>query len=414
MRIALIADGRAEHTRRWVRYFTNEGDDLLLLSTYPCSAIPGVEIKVLPGIIRSGDSLVKSSNKTESVGASGILATIIRAGLHASVQSVWQQLKVFDVGRQAWSAREILAEFKPDLVQASRLQNEGYVAALAGHHPWILSIWGQDFVFYAKTYPLHRLLSTWTMKYPDAVMADCRRDISLSQKAGFDPKLPSHNLPGNGGVDVSVYGPGLQASVRERLVVYPRGLVPYVRLDTLLESINLFKPDSRTRFTLLIQPRLVESVRKMVEQRSLSYDQVAVLPYLSQRDLASLLGRAAVMVSPGVTDGTPNSMLEAMACGAFPVMGDIESVREWIIHGKNGLLFDTSDPFALAQCLKEALDNVDLRREAQVANTEMILKRANYHEVMPKVREFYNEVISNSRTHPVGKMAEANQPQESF
>jgi glycosyltransferase involved in cell wall biosynthesis len=409
MRIAFIADGRAEHIRRWVRYFTNTGDDLLLVSTYACSEIPGVKVTVLPGLIRSGDTLVKSSNAGASVECSGILSSMIRAGLRSSVQTVWQQLKIVDVARQAQTARKILSEFKPDLVQASRLQNEGYVAALAGHHPWILSIWGQDFVFYASSYPLHRLLSTWTMKYPDALMADCRRDILLARQAGFDAHLPTREVPGNGGVDGAAYGPGLYACERERLVVYPRGLVPYVRLDTLLESIKLFKMDYRTKFVLLIQPRLVETVQKMVDERSLPRGQVTVMPYLAQGELASLLGRAAVMVSPGVTDGTPNSMLEAMACGAFPVMGDIESVREWITHGRNGLLFDVSDPGALAYCLGEALDNVELRREAQAANSEMIRRRASYDEVMPRVREFYNEVISGSVKEPNRRMVEATE-----
>ena len=36
----------------------------------------------------------------------------------------------------------------------------------------------------------------------------------------------------------------------------------------------------------------------------------------------------------------PEAILEAMALGCFPIAGDIESVREWITPGVNGILVD--------------------------------------------------------------------------
>jgi hypothetical protein len=69
-----------------------------------------------------------------------------------------------------------------------------------------------------------------------------------------------------------------------------------------------------------------------------------LLPKLPQPMLWSLLKRSQVFVSPSSHDGTPNSLLEAMACGSFPVVGDIESMREWIEPGVNGLLVDPHSP----------------------------------------------------------------------
>ena len=41
-------------------------------------------------------------------------------------------------------------------------------------------------------------------------------------------------------------------------------------------------------------------------------------------------------VSPSTHDGTPNTLLEGMACGSFPIVGDLESLREWIEPGLTG------------------------------------------------------------------------------
>src|SRR6185312_3951624 len=56
------------------------------------------------------------------------------------------------------------------------------------------------------------------------------------------------------------------------------------------------------------------------------------LPQVSAGEMANLLRSSAASVSPSEHDGTPNTLLEAMACGAIPVAGDIESIREWITN----------------------------------------------------------------------------------
>jgi glycosyltransferase involved in cell wall biosynthesis len=73
---------------------------------------------------------------------------------------------------------------------------------------------------------------------------------------------------------------------------------------------------------------------------------VDLLPKLSRLELAELFRKAQISVSPTTHDGTPNTLLEAMACGSFPVAGDLDSIREWITPGVNGLLVDSSIPTA--------------------------------------------------------------------
>jgi glycosyltransferase involved in cell wall biosynthesis len=108
--------------------------------------------------------------------------------------------------------------------------------------------------------------------------------------------------------------------------------------------------------------------------------------------MADLLRVADVVVSPSEYDGTPNTLLEAMACGAFPVAGDIESVREWIVDGRNGLLCDPTDPRSLAVAVIQAIDSGKLREEAVRINQKMVAERAEHGRVMAKARGFYRDV----------------------
>ena len=144
---------------------------------------------------------------------------------------MWHQATLLEVPLQATAARRILGGLEPDLVHAIRVQNEGYVAALTGFHPWLLSVWGQDFVFIAENSPLHRTLTRWTVRKPDALTADCNRDIRIAREFGLQEGKPACFFPGNGGVDTNIFRPGVEARERECLVVYPRGLAPFARQD---------------------------------------------------------------------------------------------------------------------------------------------------------------------------------------
>jgi glycosyltransferase involved in cell wall biosynthesis len=82
------------------------------------------------------------------------------------------------------------------------------------------------------------------------------------------------------------------------------------------------------------------------------------------------------------------------------VVGDIESIREWITPGVNGLLVEPDKPQALAEAVLLALDNGDLRNRAAEYNACLITERASAELVREKLRIFY-EGVAASREIPV-------------
>ena len=109
-----------------------------------------------------------------------------------------------------------------------------------------------------------------------------------------------------------------------------------------------------------------------------------------------LFKKARVFVSPSIHDGTPNSLLEAMACGCFPVVGNIESMREWVTSGVNGLLIDASSPPSLANGIIAALENPALCVGAKKENALIIAERAGYQRCMAMTEAFYQRFAGDS------------------
>jgi glycosyltransferase involved in cell wall biosynthesis len=120
-----------------------------------------------------------------------------------------------------------------------------------------------------------------------------------------------------------------------------------------------------------------------------------LLPKLSTYEMAALYRRAWMVVSPSEHDGTPNSFLEAIACGCYPIVGDLESLREWIEPGQNGELIDPGDADQLAQVVSAVIEAPSRRAQAQSINQVLIDERAARKIVTASAESFYEGVLQD-------------------
>ncbi len=289
----------------------------------------------------------------------------------------------------------MIQRIQPDLVHAMRIPFEGMLAADAyTGAPLLVSVWGNDFTLHAPSAPLMRHYTSWTMQVASGLHADCQRDIRLSRQWGYAPNKPSLVSPGNGGVRIDRFHPPARP-VDEPIVLNPRGARAYVRNDIFFQAIPLIlakRPDARfVCAALQADPQALAWIRRLGIAHA-----VELLAPVPHEDMGDVFRRAQVMVSPSVHDGTPNSLLEAMACGCFPVAGDLDSIREWITSGRNGLLADPNDSQSLAQAVLEALRNENLRHQAAGLNRQLISDRAEYARCMAEAGGFYRRLIARA------------------
>jgi glycosyltransferase involved in cell wall biosynthesis len=299
------------------------------------------------------------------------------------------------IPRAARSFAVIANHIQPDLVHAMRIPYEGMLAANAGLRvPLIVSTWGNDFTLHADSSPLMRRHTRWTMFAADALHSDCERDVRLAQRWGFDASRPILVTPGNGGIRTDVFHPPA-APVAEPIIFNPRGFRAYVRNDTFFQSIPLvLKEIPNAKFicaSMAEQPEALTWLDKLGIAQS-----VELLALMPHEQIAEVYRSAQIIVSPSTHDGTPNTLLEGMACGCFPIAGDIESIREWITEGENGLLIDPGNPSTLAEAIVSAIKNKDLRHRAAGLNQQIIHERAEYARNMARAEEFYQTVIGKS------------------
>jgi glycosyltransferase involved in cell wall biosynthesis len=396
MRILFVADGRSPTTLSWLRHWIETGHQVHLVSTFPCDAPAGLaSFTILPVAFGSlaGDQ-VRSTTGGRS-----------RPGLVGSLRGLLRPLRYFlgPLSLPFYQARfcALVADIQPDLVHALRIPFEGMLSAgMPPGTPLAISTWGNDFTLHARGSVFMAHLTRRVLKRADGLIADTQRDTRLGYEWGFGPGKPTLIVPGSGGVRLDE----IEADARSEklpeelpiapIIVNPRGQRPgSLRQDVFFQAIPLVLRKFPQAIFVCPALRGDNESEHLVDVLGVRPN-TKLWPRLDQAQLWKLFHMSQIFVSPSIHDGTPNSLLETMACGCFPVVGNIESMREWVQAGVNGLLVDATNARSIADAIVQAISQPALRKDAAKINAALIAGRAAYAPNMERVEDFYRRLKS--------------------
>ena len=172
-------------------------------------------------------------------------------------------------------------------------------------------------------------------------------------------------------------------------VLSNRNLLPIYNVSLLIRAAAIvLKREPEVRFLIAGEG----SEREVLEREAKSLHVSSSVHFLGRvlhEKMAAILGETDLYISTSFYDGTSVSLLEAMASGAFPIVTDILSNREWISDRENGLLFSVGNESLLAAKIIEALSDPQLRMQAYEKNYRIIRERANWHRNIERMVDIY-------------------------
>ncbi|NMB64003.1 glycosyltransferase family 4 protein [Pelotomaculum propionicicum] len=74
-------------------------------------------------------------------------------------------------------------------------------------------------------------------------------------------------------------------------------------------------------------------------------------------DIPNILNRIKLLVIPSTTEGLPNIMIEAMACGTPVLVTPVGSVPDFIVDKKNGFILNSNSAQSIVSGIKEIFEN---------------------------------------------------------
>lgn len=77
-------------------------------------------------------------------------------------------------------------------------------------------------------------------------------------------------------------------------------------------------------------------------------------------DMPAELNRARMLLVPSMSEGVPNVILEAMACGTIVLASSAGGIRDVVVDGQTGFILESLDPSYIAKTVVGILDDTAL------------------------------------------------------
>jgi len=394
MRILFVGDAFSVHTARWIAQLRPTGWDVHLFD--PLNRLLHEELEGIA--IHTGWK--KTANPP---GARVSYVWPFLRGRHffqRNLPAVWA-LILPETGRRL---ARLIEKLKPDVIHSLGLQShsEAVLRAmdlLGGElpSPWIYSSRGSDVFFYGQRpeqrEPIRRVLSSCGYYF-----CDCQRDVHLARREGFRGEVLGI-VPGGGGYPVrEMVGMAGRLLPSQRRTIAVKGLQTEVgNARAAIDALRICSGRLRGYAVKLYQAHAVtrEAARRLGEDTGTI---VEIVPRSSNRKIWSLFGEARISLGISYSDGLPNSLIEAMIMGAFPIQTDPGgATAEWIADGVNGRLVPPDDPGAIAATIVEALGADEKVDAAMEINRRLAFERADEAKIRKLVVEAYQYVIEIGR-----------------
>lgn len=98
-------------------------------------------------------------------------------------------------------------------------------------------------------------------------------------------------------------------------------------------------------------------------------------------DVRLAIETSSVYVLPSYREGTPRTVLEAMAMGRPVITTDAPGCRETVEHGRNGYLVEIKSVEALTKAMLQFIDNPKLVEIMGNVSREIVLEKYDVHKV---------------------------------
>lgn len=258
--------------------------------------------------------------------------------------------------------------------------------------------------------PRHRLLKRASLKFSDHCIANSQagRDFNAFT---FDQPIEKYSVVYNA-VDTQTFVPGNKATARTKLGLSTRGKV--------LGMVASFKPQKNHHMLLRTVRRLLESnpglrivlvgdslrsgfggsdrykqkIHNMINEERLG-DFITIAG--RREDIAAIYPAFDVTVLTSFHEGTPNVVLESLACGIPVIATNVSDAKHIVQASGAGFLVEVDDDESFIQVVNRVLTDDPFRQSAYSLGPEYIKRNFSTEVLRARICEVYDACISRAR-----------------
>jgi glycosyltransferase involved in cell wall biosynthesis len=291
-----------------------------------------------------------------------------------------------------------LEEINPDVVHSFVMYlGTAPILEVMKNHPeikWIYSSWGSD-LFYYRNQPKH--LKDMNLVFPDLdfMFSDCQRDYLLANEHGFKGNFLGV-FPGRGGFNFKMSDPLLKSFEKRNTLLIKGYQGKHGRCIPVLEAILRLKTEFQN-YKIVVFGADIE-VAEFVENSEMeNWNNLVILRKISELEVLKLMGQSLIYIGNSLSDGMPNTLLEAIIMGAYPVQSNPGgATEEIIVNGKNGLLIENPENVdEIRDLIQKAISDKESLKRGIEYNFKNIKPQLERETVKKQVLKKYRLIEKN-------------------
>ena len=359
MRICFVAEAISVHTQKWVRYFVEKGNDILVLC-HEEAPIPGAQ--VLPAL------RVTRSN--------------------------WL-LRKLEVLRNTWRFWSIVRAFAPDIVHVHCI-DESLTNLLWywGMKDLFVSTWGSDVV---DGYLIGRKRSSFYRRFllrQAQVVTATSHFLADVTRHYTDKEI--HVVPF--GVDCQVFRPPERIKTSSTVTL---GFVKHLKVkygaEYLIRAMSsIVDQHPQTRLLMVGSGELRSQLEDLTRQLGLTRN-ISFLGAIEHRQVPEILKNVDIFVMPSVREEFGVAAVEAQAMGIPVVSTRVGGIPEAVLDGETGILVEPGDSEQLAQAIVTLIEDPVLRRQMGERGRRHVLANYRWEDNAALMERLYHSFVHPSR-----------------
>lgn len=369
IKLLICADPTAPHTQKWVNGLAEKEFEILLF-----------------GFSLPKSDWYNSSVKIETVNFSEQLQKKDDGSLSKLVY-----IKALN------KLKQLIRDFKPDILHAHYATSYGLLCALTNFHPFCISIWGNDVFVFPNISLIHKKILQFNLNRSDKLFSTSH--IMAKEVNKFTSKkvfvIPF-------GINLAKFSPGAITkyfSEDDIIIGTVKTMEEKYGIEYLIRAFHKVHKkykDFPLKLLIVGGGRLLEKYKKLASD--LGIDKISKftdrVDYQTVPDYHNNLS-IAVYPSTECGESFGVSVLESSACGKPVIASNIGGLPEVVRDGKTGFLVEPKNVIILAEKIETLVLDENLREKMGNEGRKFVMENYTFEKNLNQLIHHYNSLLKN-------------------
>ncbi|MFL5763696.1 MAG: glycosyltransferase [Bacteroidia bacterium] len=365
MKILILSDINSSHTQKWVSGLSQRGIDVAVFSI----SAPASDWHVRKGIKLLGNT---PDNKRT-------------AGRSLLSKASYLQLIP--------GLRKAIDGFQPDLLHAHYASSYGFLGALSGFHPFVISAWGSDLMEFPLKNIVNRKIVKYNLAKADLLLATSK--VLVDTIAKYSDKR-AVRIPF--GINTAQFAPETVASLfpeSSTVVGTIKSLETIYGIDVLLNAFRIAadQPSGRELRLLIVGGGSKEEEYKRLAGQLGILEKVVFAGRVAHDEASYYHNMIDIFVNVSRNESFGVSVLEASACGKPVIVSEVGGLPEVVIKNETGFCVPPEGAMETAKAIGQLAGDPALRKRMGSQGRAFVQQHFDLDKNVDEMLRVYEKLI---------------------